>query len=264
MYKNGFCANIKQDGRIVEDINGVVAIKFGEYSLRLKNKTNRDAVCSVSVDSKCVTEKGDLIIHANDTVELERFVESVHSGRKFKFVSLDDVSLSEKDNPKNGIVEVRFRLTKMPTERIIYHHPIEHHYYYPQWNEYSSWTPNVWHTDAGNTKGITTFTAGNINNAFYCSNSTSNAALNTSSIPCSANISDVSDGKTVEGSYSDQKFGYSYCGMLESEETVIHLKLVGYEDKRIVLYPNDTRFCKSCGNKAKLVDKFCSKCGNKF
>lgn len=271
MYKGGFCVNVKQNGKIIDDLNGTAAIMFGEYSLRLRNKNCRDAVATINIDGKNVTEKGDLILHSGDTVEIERYISDLGSGRKFKFVSLDDVSRSERDNPKNGIIEVKFRLTKEPVERIIYHYPFYHHYYYPQvtWADYPSWTPNNWGTiTCGDANGMaTTTTMGNTINAVYCSNS-SGITLNKSSISCS-NISDVSDGKTVEGSYSGQKFNYSFCGALEEKETVIRLKIVGYddEDKKNefeILGKCNGKYCSSCGNKRNLDDKFCGNCGNKL
>lgn len=248
MYKNGFVASVVSDGRIVEDKNEVVALPFGsEYKLRLKNKTTRDAVVGVFIDSKCATEQGDLIVHANSMVELERFVSNVYSGSKFKFVASDPLLDKNEDNPKNGIVEIRFRLTKMPTERIIYHHPIEeeHHYYYPRVSSPKiTWTqPLPYHTNT------------------WCVGATTTGSINANIQYCNA-ISDVSDGKTVEGSHSDQRFSYSYIGALEETETVIRLRLVGFDAKGCCTEPKI--YCSKCGKAFYDESKFCSVCGNKL
>jgi len=275
VYRSGFCANIKVDGKIIDDENGTVALPFGkEYAIRVKNKNTRDGVAQIYIDGRNVTEKGDLIVHSGDIVEIERYVENLNNGRKFKFVSLDDVNSSERDNPKNGIIEIRFRLTKEPVERIIYHHPIVEHYYYPRkiihWNEYPyydpPWTPNNWGTiTKGTIDGITTTETGNIN-AFYCSNSSS-TTLNNPSISCSnscSNVSDVFDGKTVEGSYSGQRFNYSFIGTLEEKETIIRLKIVGYDEKglnEMTRKATGGKYCGQCGKMIAGDSKFCDECG---
>jgi uncharacterized protein YutD len=57
-------------------------------------------------------------------------------------------------------------------------------------------------------------------NACFCNSSSNNLS-----------ISDVDGGKTVKGDYSNQKFSYDYIGELESSETVVRLKVVGFKSK---------------------------------
>jgi len=250
MYKMGFVTNIVLDGKIMDDENGTVALPFGsEYKLRFKNKNTRDAVAKVYIDGKNATEKGDLIIHANDTVELERYIESLHSGNKFRFVSLDDVAPAERGNPQNGIVEIRFRLVKEFSERIIYHHypPEVHHYYYPKLYERPDTT---WTFDCSNSSAIN------------CSSSV-NSCFDASNVNMQESIKDVDGGKTVAGGYSSQGFNYGYVGELEYKETVIKLKLVGYPLNKTLSYKGNKLYCTKCGDAMEKQDNFCSNCGNK-
>jgi len=290
-YRGGFVVNLIRNGKVIEGENGTVAIPFGtEYKLRLRNKNTRDAVAKVIIDGRDATSAGDLIIHAGEDTEIERFIDSIRSGNRFKFIPVENMSENEKNNHSNGIIEVKFRLKKEVTERIIYHEPIveEHHYYrYPKkriiWHDYSEpyqsypyypltysssnkitakcFNPNVSFSDSSNT--AYTCSAGNVN---YCSTD------RTTFKDCLINdISDVETGKTVEGGHSSQLFEYSYLGELETKETVIKLKIVGYKDG---VFPVENcqglkyKWCSRCGSQIiiekDLVPKFCEQCGGKL
>jgi hypothetical protein len=204
MYKNGFVVNVIHKGEILEDTNGTVAIPFGaEYKVKLKNKNSRDSVAKVFVDGREVTKAGDIIVRENQSVNLERFLDSLYDGRKFKFVPLEK---GESGDNEKGIIEVRFRMVKERSYGIVWNPPREvHHYHHPVYIEKP-------------------YASANIGNAFYCSSS--------SNVKCaSASISDVDSGKTVEGGYSGQRFSYDYIGDLESSETVVKLKVVGFKTK---------------------------------
>lgn len=233
MYKNGFVVNVIHKGEILEDTNGTVAIPFNaEYEVKLKNKNSRDAVAKVFIDGREVTKAGDIIVRENQSVNLERFLDSLYDGRKFKFVPLEK---GESGDNEKGIVEVRFRMVKERSYGIVWNPPREvHHYHHPVYIEKPYWSyPNVTYCDqtgpsvSTTTKGLdscysNTSANANIGNAFYCSSSPN--------VKC-ANISDVDSGKTVEGGYSGQKFSYDYIGDLESSETVVRLKIVGFKSK---------------------------------
>jgi hypothetical protein len=251
-FKDGFVANVVCDGSIIEDKNGVAAIPFSsEYQLRLKNKTNRKAVASIYIDGEKATKAGDLIIGANETVEVERFIENLSDGRKFRFVPLDKCD----DHYKPfGDIEVKFRLEKERKVTISYPYAPYQSWRSPWRNPWID--PNVtWCSDT------TTYTAGS---QLCCSAST---ITNCSSINAKS-FSDVSDGKTVKGSYSGQAFNWGYIGDVEYEATVINLKLVGYENKNAFSKWAEAaiknNYCPQCGDKIETNDKFCKSCGNKI
>jgi hypothetical protein len=253
-YKAGFVVNVVRGSQIIEDENGTVAIPFdSEYKIRLKNKNNRDAVVKVSIDGRNVTKLGDVIVRKDEVIELERFVDDLNEGNKFRFVNLTDIHPSLRDNPLNGIITVQFRLVKESKWPIIFnpwYYPVEP-FYYPHWRYYDSVNFSETIPSATTTTSGTIYS--NSGNICFCS---------------AQNISDVSNGKTVEGNYSDQKFSYGYIGNLEYTETTITLKLVGYEtgskkSKEIYTYPG-SRYCTQCGYKVEETDKFCSGCGNKL
>ena len=225
MYKGGFVVNVIHKGDILEDTNSTVAIPFNaEYEVKLKNKNSRDAVAKVFIDGREVTKAGDIIVRENQSVNLERYLESLSDGRKFKFVPLGK---GESGDNEKGVIEVRFRLVKERSYGIVWNPPREiHHYHHPVYIEPKPYwnSPDVtWCSNNTSSKAIldSCSTSGNLSaNACYCNTSSS-----------SVNISDVDSGKTVEGSYSGQKFSYDYIGSLESSETVVRLKVVGFKRK---------------------------------
>ena len=83
-------------------------------------------------------------------------------------------------------------------------------------------------------------------------------------LSASNKVSDVSEGKTVKGSYSDQSFNYGYIGDLECDETVISLKLVGFDNAIKGPTIPSIIYCSRCGKATSDYNKFCPDCGNKI
>jgi len=252
MFKSGFVVNVVDGENILNDDNGTAALGFGkEYKIRLKNKNTRDAVARIKIDGRYVTNKGDLIVGSGQVIDVERFIDSLDEGKKFRFEKLGNVSPSERDNPLNGIIEVSFRLTKEVTIPQIYRES-------PDWNY-----PNRFYYTNSGAKSF------NKSGAIFCSNewaSNASSDLTTNMCYCNnntaENITDVASGKTVEGNYSGQRFEYSYLGELEYKETVIKLNLVGYNPT------GETKpkiYCSKCGNQIyNKVSRFCNLCGEKI
>ena len=256
MYKGGFVVNVVDEENILNDDNGTAALGFGkEYKIRVKNKNTRDAVAKIKIDGRYVTNKGDLIVKAGHVVDIERFIDSLDEGKKFRFERLENVSPSERDNPSNGIIEISFRLTKEVPIPQIYREC-------PDWN----YQNRFYYTNSGTgplNKSIVSDGTTLCNNE-WSSNASSDLSVNMCccSNSTSENIMDVSSGKTVEGNYSGQRFEYSYLGELEYKETVIKLNLVGY-DKTGETKPKI--YCSKCGNQVYTkVSKFCNLCGEKI
>jgi len=244
MYNAGFVVNVVHSGEIVEDKNGVAAIPFNsEYKLRLKNKTHRKAVASIYIDGEKVTKIGDLIVGSGETVEVERFIDDTQSGRKFKFVSLD--KSDDKSDKSFGKIEVKFRLEKQYKITISY--PSYPNITYTQPWSAPQWTNTAYYSSSGS-----------VGNVSY---SASNSAHEGEMCSCS-NISNVTDGKTVKGSYSGQAFNYATTGELEYEETVISLKLVGFDAG--IKGCSEILYCVKCGKAAGDYNNFCGHCGNKI
>lgn len=256
MYNDGFVVAIKVGDRFVEEkSNGNFVVPFNsEYTVRLKNRNNRNAVAKVYIDGEEVNGLGSFILDSNSTLDLERFVDKLDSGNKFRFVPLSNSGVKDKNNGENGIIEARFQLVKPVEKPIIYndHHHHHHHYDFPRYNTWPYKDDIVWcnnTTGKGMSSPTVTYNASNMD---CCVDTGSAGPL----------MASDTKGATVQGSKSGQKFSYSYVGELEARETVIRVQLVGSSDDVLKDY-YEKKHCSSCGKKYVTGDVFCSSCGNK-
>jgi expansin (peptidoglycan-binding protein) len=267
--------NVKINDRTVEEKDGKVVIPFNsEYSLLLKNRNDRKAVARVYIDGDEVTEKGRLIIDANSSVNLERYIDDVERGRRFKFVPLSNNKVSDKGNSEKGCIEVRFQLVKPVVNNVIVHE--EHIYHHrPHWPiryngpfyvdyDYPLFGGTVFCNSVS--KGLSSGTLNTSGNSNFTSFATSIAGAGEIKTHDDAFIQDnhlvEEKGATIKGSNSSQKFSFAYIGELESNEIVIRFQLVGTTDSNII-----SKYCKkhcpSCGKAYGVNDAFCSVCGVK-
>lgn len=258
MYRDKFVLSIIHDGHPVKEFgerdSKRVALPFdSEYKIRLKNKNSKGCTAKVFIDDKQVSKLGDLIINANGTIDLERFIDSsLEHGKKFKFVSLDHPYVDDPTSSENGIIRVEFRLAKKENNIKINIEPFT----YKPWNwddwrfggSYTPWADNtgVYYSgiNSDGTKDVSVQMS-------YCSDNF-----------VSNNISSLEDGATVEGGHSNQSFVYSNLDV-EDFVTVLQLKIVGIKDSKEaddLIY----KYCSNCGYKVKRSDKFCSECGNRL
>ena len=110
MYKDGFVVSIFREGNVLREIDGKVYIPFdSEYKVRLRNRNNFECACDLYIDSKKVSNLGEMIIPGNESVDLERFIDhSLTDGKKFLFVPVSDSRVEDKGEPENGWIEARF------------------------------------------------------------------------------------------------------------------------------------------------------------
>lgn len=258
MYKDKFILSVLVDGYPVKETGPIhrrqVAIPFDkEYKIRLKNKHNRSCTARVLIDGRPVSALGDVIIGADGTIDLERFIDSsLTSGKKFKFVSLDHPEIDDPTSSDNGIIKVEFRLAK--GSQIVLQ-PIpempDPHFkpWHPPWDNTAVW---YHYNDV-------TYTANSENTKRSLSNDSIGSGLTSSCNFINCNAA-VDNGATIEGGHSSQSFTYSN---LDVEDTVVvlTLKMVGLKksDKVISMF----KYCSNCGYKLKRNAKYCSECGRR-
>lgn len=220
-----------------------------EYKVRLKNKNNRSCAVRLFIDGKVVSNLGDIIVASNSRIDLERFIDtSLDSGKKFKFVSLNDSNIDDPTDEQNGIIRAEFRLAKN-TDQIVLN---QHNY----WQNYLRQSPFYSSDDnvPVNDNYQVYFTYGDTTNTSFTSKDTiSNSIL-------ASNASKVSDGATIEGSDSNQRFIFNYLD-LEDNPVVLTLKIMGMDGKN---EDKIKKYCNKCGHKIDINDNFCSFCGNKL
>lgn len=274
MYQNGLVVTIKINGKTVEEKDCKVVIPFNsEYSLMLKNRNDRKAVARIYIDGEEVTKKGSLIIDANGSINVERFIDDMDRGKKFKFVPISDSRVDDKGDSEKGFVEVRFQLVKPVLNNFIIHeehiHHKHHHYDYDWYFCKPYYVDHITPFDVPvyGSPHIYCNSSPTISKGFGGSTMTSNITSDvTSNVRDEAFIQDnhliEERGATIKGSNSSQKFCYSYVGELEAQETVIRFQLIGSRDLRIINQYVKTH-CTQCGKAYDINDNYCAKCGTK-
>jgi hypothetical protein len=268
-YKQRFVAVVKSNGKILRERDDTVFLPFGsEYSILLKNLESKKASVKISIDGKDVLGSGELIMEPNSELELERFVESLDCGNRFKFIQKTNEIVEHRgDRIDDGIIRIEFRFEK---EKIIRDVIInEYHYDIHPWKRYC-W-PTYWNdvtfssnvgfsqenmvvgASIGSSTGGKGSSAGSINTCNFVNDSNPNVDL----LP--------DEGITVKGSESKQKFSYGYIGELESASNVIIIKLRGNDSKgEEVKKPITVKtklVCETCGRSSDSISKFCPNCG---
>jgi hypothetical protein len=238
MYSQNFVVAVLHNGHFVDETkDGVVALPFGaEYTLRLRNRNNRRAVASVTIDDE---HMGDIVVSAHHFVDLE--TSAVHPGRKFLFASSDseaaiDAGKNNRTDRSNGVVRVEWKLEK------------EHHFRLAPLTQFRSrsYTQPPTYGEEKTCGGM------------QCNNSTK--GLDTGQQLAGgyeASPRGLSEGCTVEGSYSSQGFHEIHMDLESGPGVVIQIVLRGYSDK----YNVAGRFCANCGEKVSKQAKYCNNCG---
>jgi len=130
-YQGGLVVSVIVSGKPVREYNAdgtrTCKIPFNsEYSLRLKNKSKGRALASITIDGmEVLTGNKKLVLGRGQTVDVERFIDDLNSGNKFKFISLEEGAASgeiqDPTSEENGIIEVKFYKEKFPPKKRYLH-----------------------------------------------------------------------------------------------------------------------------------------------
>jgi len=218
-----FVVSVIHNGKPIREFNEagrrVCRIPFdSEYKIRVKSKTWKKALVSVSIDGTDVLTGGkQVILNPYQTVELERFVDDLNSGRKFKFISVEKgVLTGEIQDPTsadNGLIRVQIypeaetttTFTSTPDPSVTHGHTSTYFF--------RSGIRGQSATSGSVLRGASTTFA--VNNASPTSYSTNAAnAFNEGLVSCASDFgkatTSLSDlGATAEGSHSEQRFNVS-------------------------------------------------------
>lgn len=291
MYRDSYALALMLDGKIQkESDDGMVLLPFGsEYALRLKNKLRKRAVADVFIDGR-LTAKG-IVIEANGTVDLERFVEdgNLSEGKKFKLVRINDPKVEQPNDSENGIIEVNFYPEKdAPVIEKTVIHEYKHDCWHHNHNHTYVWDCNICYpknvpmwgqvTYTGGIQCITTSGSGSITltNTNLTGGTVGQDISNNSGMPMNAAYSAESanlnvgadltksftasnsigeDAATVQGSNSLQKFSSVFIDVDRSNPVTLRLKVKGLSKVLDVC---------SCGYKRKKDVKFCPNDGTQL
>lgn len=261
VYNSNFVASVKWNGNILRESrngNDSVFLPFGaEYSILLKNLNVVKALVNVEIDGREAIS--DLIIHPNDTVELERFFEDdMKKGHKFKFIEKsDDIKEFRGDKVEDGIIRITYKFEEKCN---YWGDPIVYKNCSPAWWNLSGMPKTDRWDVIGSSSNGTDSSYNFYNSVTYTSN---NISYGDSVENIASNVTD--EGITVEGGESNQSFTYGNIGKLESMEHCINISLKGYfpgqEKVEKPLTVKAKVQCKYCGKKYKSDHKFCGNCG---
>ena len=243
-------AAIKADGKILREFGEKVYMPFGkEYSILLKNINSQKAVVDIWIDGTKVTSSG-LVLNPNSEFELERFIENLNAGNRFKFIErTSKVESNRGIMLEDGLIKIEFRFEKKPV------------FYKPY--DYERTTLRSDGSDGYYSKQVTNS---------YTMDAELPECMNTSEVVCRAANNEIKTsvplndkGITVKGSISEQKFNLTTVSELESERHTIVFQLVGKTDDNTQLSkPVTVKMkpkCITCGKVNKATSKFCSDCG---
>jgi hypothetical protein len=244
-------AAIKADGKILREFGEKVYIPFGkEYSILLKNINSQRAVVDIWIDGTKVTKSG-LVLNSNTEFELERFIENLNAGNKFKFIErTSKVENNRGIMLEDGLIRIEFRFERKPV------------FYKPEPIILYDYERTTLRSDGYHSKSASEYASSH-------STITMDAEMpeykNTPEVVCKA-ASEINDkGITVKGSISEQKFNLTTVSELETDKHLILFQLVGKTDNNTQLTkPVTVKMkpkCITCGKVNKATSKFCSDCG---
>lgn len=231
-YANNYVVSIIHNNRPIREtqsgLSGMrtVCLPFNsEYKIRVKNNTHLRALVDITIDGASVFLNGQqLILEPKQSVDLERFVDSLTSGRRFKFVSQETAMKEghfDPTTPDMGVVSVNF----IPEIQSLFPGAINH-------NVFTTTSPTI------NTIGGASGASG------ASVNMLTDSLVSYSSIGVSGTmgprgdkgisegtISTNSVGGTVEGSNSSQSFRETATNHLwnYASQTKIDIKIRGPE-----------------------------------
>ena len=252
MFKNNLAVALKCNGKILREEKNIVYIPFNEeYSIYFKNLHCKRAKINVSIDGEDVLNGRSLILNGNSELNLERFVDDLTEGNRFKFIpKTEKIKNYRGDKIDDGIIRIEFVYEKQSKQMFIKKIPnleIPDICYDPPRYPINPWN-NIYYKSLSNIECNDFTTSENFNNI-------------------SSTISNFSneEGITTLGSISNQKFEQGTFGLEEDEKYVITFQLKGYNSSgEIINEPFTTKtpkICKICGTKNKNTNKYCHECG---
>lgn len=276
---------IKANGKVLREFDGTTYLPFGsEYSILLKNLSNKRCRVSVRIDGTDVLDNANLIIEAKSETNLTRFVKggNLEAGNSFKFIEKTaKVEKHRGNKAEDGLVTVNFEFER---EQVSYYP----HYTTTVYNGIvDNNTGQKW---TNNTMGFMEDGAGEMPSTYHSGeaswpdsdqyrstmpramapsggNVLRSASVNTKGFnrPVLQNSQNTA-GVTAPGSVNTQKFAYSHHLFVSDGKThTMTMQLKGGTPEGILVKKEITvkklTRCEFCGTNVKQTAKFCHECG---
>lgn len=112
MFNKNLAMAVKVEGKVLREIDGKVYLPFGcEYTLYFKNTSTRRVKIKVTVDGQDAMDGAKLIVNANSTAELKRFMKNgnLNEGNSFRFIEkTSKISQHRGDRIEDGLITVEY------------------------------------------------------------------------------------------------------------------------------------------------------------
>lgn len=278
MYKDTMVLAVKANGRILREEEDSVKLPFGqEYSILVKNLNSVRALVRIEIDGTDVTGGTQIIVPANGSVDLERFIKAgnMTEGLRFKFI---ERSSKIENGPRgikveDGLIRVQFEFEREQAK--IQPHPVYRQQAFgPTFGTDLVANNEHWHdgmttcastTAMGIARGISSDAfMNNVSKGQAFVSASAASDYQTREVKTSSGIVNNDKGITVGGSVSDQKFVQGSWFPTDGQKHVMIMKLLGEINGKTVTAPVTTKtiqVCETCGTKNKVSSRFCGECG---
>lgn len=271
VYSNKIVGAVKVAGQVLRETGNVVTLPFGsEYSVFIKNLATVRAQVKVSIDGQDATEGTWLIVDANGSLDLERFIKNGNwnKGNRFKFIERTaQIEKHRGIEAEDGLVRIEYKFEKqkpieVPVVHKHYHHDYYDYHYWPYYYPKPYYWPDrtIWCNSGPIGSLQTTLT----NSSGLQGGQQNQMMAMNCSLSESAEVERGNDvGITVPGSESNQQFVQGAWFDTEAQSDVIVIKLRGEVAGKKVAKAVTTKSkstCPTCGTKSKNA-QFCSNCG---
>lgn len=281
MYNKNLAMAVKVDGKVLREIDGKVYLPFGaEYTIYFKNTSTRRVKVKITIDGQDAMDGTKLVIDANSTSELKRFIKNgnMTEGNSFKFIEkTEKISQHRGDRIDDGLIVVEYEFEReQPVQYMNTYwpkgrpqpdaRPAIRKGIYP--GDYTS--PPMYQFDLSDTTYSDNSAWANASMDWSDGASTGSAVLNAmAAAPQAANVTRAvaKSGITAAGSHNSQQFStVSWRGTdsgIGKASMTLELKgEIGDEDNVEAPVTIKTKVaCYMCGSEFKSGTKFCSECG---
>lgn len=259
MYNSNFVLAIKVDGKILRETNETVYLPFGsEYSVFLKNLSDRRASVKIFIDGSDIGDGTSFLVNAKSSADITRFIKNgnTESGNSLKFIEkTDKIEKYRGNKAEDGLVRIEYTFEKV-YQKIHYYTPIIRKFhddinYNSFYNSSDVFLQQYAKHPTGYSSSTTTY------------NSTDNVASSNVLRSTTASIQNIA-GVTAPGSENNQKFTHTYGFISDDITHSMCLKLLGKVESAVIQTPvvvKKSKKCIMCGTVGKQTAKFCSECG---
>ena len=265
MFHQQLVAAIRVNGKILREFGDKVYLKFGsEYSILVKNQSSLRAEVKISIDGNDVLNGSSLVVDANSSIDLERFIKDNHKGNRLKFIErTSSVEQHRGIKIDDGLVRIEWQFEKQPVkiEQSEFWYKLNNLPTQPPWSP-GLLFPAMVRTTVTSTDAIgTTQCRASVStqNAVFTSSTASDGTLR------SAATLQNDVGITAPGSISNQKFETVLGLDLDPAVFSMVIQLCGEtEENKKVVAPVTVKqkpVCVTCNRTNKASSKFCSNCG---